>query len=217
MPEDLLQWTARPDLSCEHASGAWLAFTGCSPEQAAGAGWARCVHPEDLARWLDTCVRAFDAREPFEIEYRLRHHDGAYRWVRDCAAPRFADDGAFIGFTGIVTEMTDRRRAPPRDASSPLLAGVRVLVVEDDAEAREELLKVLRVTGAETRAVANPAEAREALRRWHPDVMLSDLDLRSEEGYVRAATSRGDARLAKPVEPVALLATLARLVQPERA
>ena len=66
-------------------------YTGYTPEQALGDGWSRGVHPEDLARWLDTCVRAFDAREPFEIEYRLRRRDGEYRWVLDRAVPRYAD------------------------------------------------------------------------------------------------------------------------------
>jgi PAS domain S-box-containing protein len=169
-------WAARPDLSCAHASPGWLEFTGCSAEEAAGLGRAQCVHAEDLARWLDTYVRAFDAREPFEIEYRLRRHDGDYRWVRDLGMPRFAEGGVFLGFTGSVVEIDARERAepPPRE---PSLAGVRVLVVEDDAEARDALL--------------------EALRRWHPDLMLSDLG-----------------RLARPAEPVALVATLARLLQP---
>ncbi|MDQ5848205.1 MAG: PAS domain-containing protein [Pseudomonadota bacterium] len=65
------------------AEPAWLDFTGFSSEQAQGDGWARAVHPEDLARWLDTCVRAFDAREPYEIEYRLQARPG-----REGARPR---------------------------------------------------------------------------------------------------------------------------------
>src|SRR6185503_15545431 len=56
-PHDLpspMLWAARPDLSCARASPAWLEFTGCSAEEAAGHGWAQCVHAEDLGRWLDT-------------------------------------------------------------------------------------------------------------------------------------------------------------------
>ena len=65
-PEDdapAILWTARPDLSCESVSPAWCEFTGRRAEQALGEGWSRCLHPEDLARWLDAAVRAFDARE----------------------------------------------------------------------------------------------------------------------------------------------------------
>ena len=58
-------WTARPDMGCEYLSREWLRFTGLSPEQALGDGWARGVHPEDLARWLDTTgsVRPYEAAD----------------------------------------------------------------------------------------------------------------------------------------------------------
>lgn len=282
----LMLWTARPDLSCDYASPAWLAFTGLAREQALGHGWSRALHPEDLARWLDACVRAFDAREPFSLEYRLRRRDGEYRWLLDRAAPR-GHDGVFLGFAGVCIDIDDAKRAQqelarslarerrlrlaaeqnarkqqrliadllellqPGHAALPhaleqlLLAGVRVLVVEDDAPARELLVKVLRVAGAETRAATSSSEALEMLGAWHPDIVLSDLGMRGDEGYVliravrslpaerggcvpaaaltvasepqsrsRAAVAGYDAQLAKPVEPAALLATVARLVQP---
>lgn len=257
----LMLWTARPDLSCEYASPAWLGFTGLSREQALGHGWSRALHPEDLARWLDTCVRAFDAREPFSLEYRLRRRDGEYRWVLDRAVPR-RHGGLFIGFAGVCVDIDAVKRAEQdlaralererrarmaleRSARVQQLSGVRVLVVEDDDAARELLLKVLRVAGADTRAAASTDEALEMLGRWRADIVLSDLGMRGDEGYVliravrslpaerggcvpaaaltvasepqarsRAAAAGYDAQLAKPVEPVALLATVARLVQP---
>ena len=107
-------WSARPDLSCEFLSRAWLDFTGYSVEDALADGWARSVHPEDLVRWLNTCVRAFDTREPFEIEYRLRRRDAEYRWVLERAAPRFSSDGAFLGFAGNCMDIHDRRKADSR-------------------------------------------------------------------------------------------------------
>jgi len=103
-------WTARPDLSCEYLSRAWLAFTGFHEEEALGEGWARGVHPEDLARWLDICIRAFDAREPFQIEYRLRRRDGEYRWILDRGVPRYSPGGVFIGFAGTCFDIDDRKR-----------------------------------------------------------------------------------------------------------
>jgi len=103
-------WAARPDMSCEYLSREWLRFTGLAAPQALGDGWSRGVHPEDLARWLDTCVRAFDAQEPFCIEYRLRRHDGDYRWVLDRGEPRYADDGSFAGFVGTCVDIDDRKR-----------------------------------------------------------------------------------------------------------
>src|SRR3954467_12731262 len=106
-----LSWRARPDMSCEYVSPAWLDFTGCAMEDALGDGWARGVHPEDLARWLDACVRAFDARRPFEIEYRLRRRDGVYRWVLDRALPRYGLDGTFSGYVGLLFDIEERKRA----------------------------------------------------------------------------------------------------------
>ena len=107
----LMHWSVRPDLSCDYLSPAWLDFTGSTPEQALGDGWSRGVHPEDLARWLDRCLRAFDEREPFEIEYRLRHHDGEYRWVLDRAVPHYSRDGAFVGYVGCCIDIDERKRA----------------------------------------------------------------------------------------------------------
>jgi PAS domain S-box-containing protein len=102
-----MRWRVRPDLTCDYLSPAWLDFTGCTPEQALGDGWSCGVHPEDLGRWLDRCLRAFDEREPFEIEYRLRRWDGEYRWVVDCGVPRYSKDGAFLGYVGCCVEVDD--------------------------------------------------------------------------------------------------------------
>jgi PAS domain S-box-containing protein len=109
-PFPVMLWRARPDLSCEYLSPQWLEFTGCTEEQALGESWSRGVHPEDLARWLDTCLRAFDAREPFEMEYRLRRRDGEYRWILDRGRPRFAD-GLFVGFVGACLDIHERKCA----------------------------------------------------------------------------------------------------------
>jgi PAS domain S-box-containing protein len=119
----VMMWAAAPDLSCAYVSPAWAEFTGCSPEQALGDGWARGVHPEDLARWLDTCVQAFDARRPFEIEYRLRRRDGEYRWIHDRGVPRVSSDGAFLGYLGTCVDIDERKRAEHEAASA--LEGAR--------------------------------------------------------------------------------------------
>jgi PAS domain S-box-containing protein len=282
-PEDdlpVMLWRARPDMSCEYVNRAWLEFTGFSADEAQGEGWSRVVHAEDLARWLDACVRAFDARTPFALEYRMRRHDGAYRWVLERGSPQRSAEGAFTGFLGACIEIDEHKRAlaalarlhererrlriateeashakdallasvlaelqPPSEAAArllelvrvdpaqalfghpldaPLLAGVRVLVVEADPQVRELLLKVLRVAGAEAWAVERSEQVLNALEKWRPDVMLSDPGRDADDGYLllqrqnasRAMAGGYDAQLAKPVEPVALLATVARLMQP---
>jgi len=104
-------WAARPDLSYEYLSPSWHEYTGIAQAQALDEGWSRGVHPEDLARWLDCCVRAFDARDPFEIEYRLRRRDGEYRWVLDRGVPRYSPQGEFAGYAGACIDIEEQRRA----------------------------------------------------------------------------------------------------------
>jgi PAS domain S-box-containing protein len=250
----VMAWTARPDMSCESLSREWLAFTGYSAEQALGDGWSRGVHPEDLGRWLDTCVRAFDSREPFEIEYRLRRRDGEYRWVLDRGVPRYSRDGQFLGYAGVCIDIDLRKRSERElelalererklrreaeeagrlkdrfvaaalgdavDRGTPFtlraLAGVRVLVVDGDPASRERIARVLCVAGAEAKTAARAAEP---LGAWRPDVVISDIGLLGGALLVKAlrAPAGHDARLPRPIEPLALLATVARVAQPAGA
>lgn len=201
----LMTWHARPDMSCDYVNRAWLEFTGYTTEEALGDGWTRCLHPEDLPRWLETSVRAFDERTPFEIEYRMRRHDGEYRWVHERAAPRYGEDGQFAGFGGACVDIQARkgkRNGSPR-AQGPLLAGIRVLVVGREHEACQALVKPLEVAGADVRVAADSVEALQTVGSWHPNVLLSARN----EGFIRA----NGTELAEPVEPVALLATVKRL------
>jgi PAS domain S-box-containing protein len=107
----LLVWISGSDKRCTYFNKPWLDFTGRPLESEIGDGWADGVHAEDLQQCLDTYVRAFDRRESFMMEYRLRRHDGEYRWVLDNAAPLFDPDGAFAGYIGACFDVTEFRRA----------------------------------------------------------------------------------------------------------
>jgi PAS domain S-box-containing protein len=133
-PLPVMLWRARPDMSCEYLSRQWLEFTGAKAEDALGDGWSRNVHPEDLARWLDTLVRSFDAREPFEIEYRLRRRDGDFRWVLDRGLPRYSADRVFVGFVGACIDIDERKRAEHELARS--LERERKLRIATEAASR---------------------------------------------------------------------------------
>jgi PAS domain S-box-containing protein len=104
-------WMSGPDKLCTYFNQPWLTFTGRSIQQELGDGWAEGVHAGDLKRCLETYTQAFDRREPFEMEYRLRRNDGEYRWIFDYGVPRFNADGSFAGYIGSASDMTDQKMA----------------------------------------------------------------------------------------------------------
>src|SRR5213082_1602636 len=106
----VLIWMAGPDKLCNFFNKGWLDFTGRMVEQELGNGWAEGVHREDFDRCLDVYVNSFDARQPFTMEYRLRRNDGEYRWVLDTGTPRFASNGAFLGYIGSCIDITELKR-----------------------------------------------------------------------------------------------------------
>ena len=110
-----LVWMSGPDKQCTFFNKPWLDFTGRPLERELGNGWADGVHPDDLSTCLDTYSSAFDRRDPFKMEYRLRRHDGEYRWVLDEGVPLFSHDGSFSGYIGSCVDITERRHA--EDAS----------------------------------------------------------------------------------------------------
>jgi PAS domain S-box-containing protein len=107
----VLIWMSGPDKLCNYFNQPWLDFTGRPLEAELGNGWAGGVHPEDLKGCLDTYTHAFDRREQFEMHYRLRRHDGEYRWMSDTGVPRFNPDRSFAGYIGSCIDVTDHKLA----------------------------------------------------------------------------------------------------------
>ncbi|MBA3024726.1 MAG: CHASE domain-containing protein [Gammaproteobacteria bacterium] len=101
-------WIAGADKGCTYFNQVWLAFTGRQFEQELGDGWLDSVHEEDRLRCLDTYASAFEARQPFTMEYRLRRHDGEYRWIIDHGVPNHDAAGGFIGYIGSCLDISDR-------------------------------------------------------------------------------------------------------------
>ena len=104
----VLVWVADAGGSCTFVSHGWLEFTGTRLEDNLGAGWLELLHPDDRDALRAAWERARDTREPFELEYRLRRGDGAWRWVLDRGRPIEDPDGAFAGWVGGCVDLHER-------------------------------------------------------------------------------------------------------------
>jgi PAS domain S-box-containing protein len=107
----IMVWLAGTDKLCYYFNKGWLDFVGRTLDQESGNGWAENVHPEDFDRCLQIYVSNFDARRPFEMEYRMRHHTGQYRWILDRGVPRYAPDGTFEGYVGGCLDIHAQKEA----------------------------------------------------------------------------------------------------------
>lgn len=107
----VMVWVTEPDGTCSFLSRSWYDFTGQAPETSLGFGWTNALHPDDRPAAEQTFIDANKAHIPFKLEYRLRRHDGEYRWAIDAATPRVSSQGDFLGYIGSVIDITERRQA----------------------------------------------------------------------------------------------------------
>jgi PAS domain S-box-containing protein len=160
-------WVSGQDKQCIWFNRPWLTFTGRDMQQEIGNGWSEGVHPKDFDRCLETYVSHFDARKEFRMEYRLRRHDGAYRWIDDTGIPRYAPDGSFLGYIGSCTEIHEHR--------------------ETQSELRRRLIEIARLTRrADAAAIASlfAHELNQPLAAILSNLEAAELDLEGLPGPV---------------------------------
>jgi PAS domain S-box-containing protein len=87
----------------------FLDFIGGTFDNQLGGEWIDRLHPEDRDGCKRQCVAAFASRSSFTTEYRLLRKDGTYRWLFASAVPRYASDGAFLGYIGSCVDISDRK------------------------------------------------------------------------------------------------------------
>jgi PAS domain S-box-containing protein len=105
----VLIWITDADGNYTYVNKTWLDFINKSGY--AGESAAASVHPDDAPNYTAVREAAFAERRPFQTEYRLRRHDGEWRWVLETGTPRVRADSEFVGFIGTCIDMSDRKRA----------------------------------------------------------------------------------------------------------
>lgn len=106
----VLIWTATPDGRRDYLNSRWLGFTGKPLAEQVGYQWADSIHEEDRARVLATWKQSVETGEPYQVEYRLRRHDGQYRWVLVRAVPRRDADGRINLWVGGGADIHEQRQ-----------------------------------------------------------------------------------------------------------
>jgi PAS domain S-box-containing protein len=222
----VLIWVAGVDKLCTFLNKPWLDFTGRSAEQELGNGWAEGVHRDDLQKSLAVYTQAFDVRQPFVMQYRLRRNDGEYRWISDQGVPRYDEQGKFAGYIGScvdVTELMTKDEALRQSEERMRLAAAAVnLGIWEWDLSKDEIW----ATNARRGLLGSPAPGKTALEdficRLHPDdrdrvrhtiddAIQSGADFDSEyrltlpDGIVRWMSTRGSVHFDDAGKPARLL------------
>lgn len=104
----IMIWMSGKDKQFNYFNKGWLEYTGSTLEAETGSGCFNGVHPDDLHRRTDTYILAFDKRESFEMEYRLRNAKNEYRWILDKGVPHYEGD-EFAGYIGGCIDIQSRK------------------------------------------------------------------------------------------------------------
>jgi PAS domain S-box-containing protein len=104
-------WATNAQGEVDEDSPSWRAFTGQSWQEYCGAGWLDAIHPEDRTRTRTVLGQVTRAGASYDIDYRMRHVSGEWRWTNARGIPMIGDRGEVRGWIGMNTDVTERVRA----------------------------------------------------------------------------------------------------------
>ena len=163
-------WRTDAAGACDFFNRPWLDFAGRTLQQEIGAGWSDRLFSEDRDACLAHLAGALAGRSEFAMDYRLRRHDGAWRWIRGTGGPWFGPDGGFAGLHGACIDITEMREATDRlrraDAEREMLLAELRHRVKNNAQATLSFLAL------QARRAAEPGVAA-ALRSAATRVLLA--------------------------------------------
>jgi PAS domain S-box-containing protein len=176
-------WMSGTDAMCTFFNRAWLEFRGRTLEEEAGNGWAEGLHPDDRDLCLETYVKAFTARCPFRVQYRVQRADGEYGWIENAGKP-LIEDTVFVGFMGTAMDVSDRRNrmfTPDRES-------VRLVFALTE---RERQVLVLIAGGRSTKEAAAQLGISYKTADSHRSRILEKLGVHETASMVRYAIRAG--------------------------
>jgi two-component system, sensor histidine kinase PdtaS len=159
----VLIWMSDISMGGIYFNRAWLDFTGRSLEREVGRGWMEVLHPDDRES-LNASYEALNARQPFQIQFRMRRRDGEWRWMLNTGKPRFNLEGKFTGYTGSCVDITERFEA------------------EEDARHQLRLMRTITDNAAEAlflmdsrRRISFVNPAAERMFGWRTDDLIGEI------------------------------------------
>jgi PAS domain S-box-containing protein len=185
-------WSTLPDGYHDYYNQRWYDFTGVCAGATDGVGWSDMLHPDDRERTWAAWRESLASGEPYEIEYRMRHHSGEYRWLLGRALPVRDAQGRIVRWVGTCTDIQQQKRneAALQDARMRLSAALVAAdigtwtydVVNDRVYADRNLADIYGVD--EATAAGGPLAAYLAV--VHPD------DVERTRRCIENAIARGD-------------------------
>ena len=106
-----LVWTCQPDGPCDFFSKQWIDYTGIPEEEQLGYAWLEQLHPDDREATVAAWHQAVDNDEDFRVEFRIRRHDGVYRWFDTIASRLYDADGNLVKWFGSNTDIEEKKKA----------------------------------------------------------------------------------------------------------
>ena len=137
---DQMIWSTRPDGFHDYFNDRWYEYTGVPPGSTEGEAWSEVFHPDDQERTQAIWRLSLATGEPYEIEYRLRHRSGEFRWVLGKAQAVRDEDGRITRWYGTCTDIHEQVKIREE------LAASREILERAVAERTQELADLYRKT-----------------------------------------------------------------------
>jgi PAS domain S-box-containing protein len=179
----VMVWMSGTDAMCTFVNRAWLEFRGRTLEEELGNGWAEGLHPDDRDLCLETYLKAFSARTPCRVQYRVMRAGGEYGWIENSGTP-LIEDNVFVGFIGTAVDVTERRNrvfTPDRESARMVFALTE----------RERQVLVLVAGGKSTKEAAAHLGISYKTADSHRSRILEKLGVHETASMVRYAIRAG--------------------------